>query len=103
MVNATKARPMRLRARRPGFWPVVGRCGGDGAMSELTTKTAAMARIRDATDSSGGATFPTFMLSNMKSWEKEGLLELHHGNPSGQIIARITAKGRDLVKKAMTP
>ncbi len=65
------------------------------------SKTAAMAKIRDATDASGGAKFPTYMLQNMKAWEREGLIELHHGNVQGQLIARITDKGRNMAKKAM--
>lgn len=64
-------------------------------------KVQAMVRIRDATDASGGAKFPDFMKANMKAWEKEGLIELHHGNAAGQLIARITDKGRALAKKAM--
>lgn len=67
----------------------------------MSSKIAAMAKIREATDNSGGATFPTFMLSNMKGWEREGLIELHHGNTPGQLIARITEKGRALAKKVM--
>jgi len=66
-----------------------------------SSKIAAMVKIRDATDNSGGATFPLFMLDNMKHWEREGLIELHRGNTSGQIIARITQKGRNLAKKQM--
>jgi hypothetical protein len=67
----------------------------------MHSKIATMAKIRDATDSSGGATFPNFMLKNIKGWEREGLIELHHGNTPGQVIARITDKGRTLAKKAM--
>lgn len=65
----------------------------------ISSKVAAMARIRDMTDSSGGATFPIFMMSNMKAWEREGLIELHQ--MTDKIIARITEKGRTLAKKAM--
>lgn len=55
-------------------------------------KKQAMQKVRDATDASGGAKFPTYMLENMKQWEKEGLLELHdNGNVT---VARITDKGR---------
>ena len=67
----------------------------------IGSKVAAMEKIRNATDTSGGATFPSFMLSNMKAWEREGLVELHHGNEAGKYIARITEKGRALAKKAM--
>lgn len=67
----------------------------------MSTKIAAMVRIRDATDQSGGATFPRVILPSMKRWEREGLLELHYGD-SERPIARITNKGRDLAKKAMT-
>ena len=67
----------------------------------MSQKIAAMVKIRDATDNSGGATFPTFMLQNMKGWEREGLVEIHHGNDPGRMIARITDKGRKLAKKAM--
>lgn len=66
----------------------------------IGSKVAAMAKIRDATDASGGAKFPNFMLSNMKAWEREGLVELHLMN-GPQPIARITEKGRALAKKAM--
>ena len=65
----------------------------------IGSKVEVMKRIRDATDSSGGAKFPTFMLSNMRAWEREGLIELHQ-NTSG-AVARITEKGRALAKKAM--
>lgn len=64
----------------------------------MSSKIAAIAKIRDATDTSGGAKFPTFMLQNMKGWEREGLIELHHGNSQGELIARITDKGRALAK-----
>ena len=69
----------------------------------MSSKIAAMVKIRDATDASGGAKFPPFMLQNMKAWEREGLIELHHGNAPGSYIARITDKGRALAKKAMAP
>ncbi len=67
----------------------------------IGSKVAAMAKIRDATDSSGGATFPLFMLSNMKEWEREGLIEIHRGNDDGRNIARITDRGRKLAGKAL--
>ena len=69
----------------------------------MSSKVAAMVKIRDATDASGGAKFPPFMLQNMKGWEREGLIELHHGNAPRIFIARITEKGRALAKKAMAP
>jgi len=69
----------------------------------VSSKVAAMVKIRDATDASGGAKFPPFMLQNMKGWEREGLIELHHGNAPRIFIARITEKGRALAKNAMAP
>ncbi len=69
----------------------------------MSSKVAVMVKIRDATDASGGAKFPPFMLQNMKGWEREGLIELHHGNVHGTFIARITEKGRALAKKAIAP
>jgi len=54
----------------------------------------ALARIRDATDASGGAKLPPMMRSNAKAWERRGFIELHHGAEPGTVLARITAKGR---------
>lgn len=59
----------------------------------MNTTKEAMQRIRDATDASGGAKFPSFMLDNMKRWERQGMLELHRMD-GGLIVARITEKGR---------
>jgi DNA-binding PadR family transcriptional regulator len=64
------------------------------------SKIAAMVRIRDATDNSGGAKFPTYMMPNMRSWEREGLVELHRMT-GDLVVARITDKGRALAKKSM--
>ena len=61
------------------------------------TKVAAMKRIAEETDSKGSASFPTFMLENMRGWQREGLIEIvNHGT-----AAKITDKGRQLAKKAM--
>lgn len=67
----------------------------------ISSKVDAMRRIRDATDDSGGAKFPNFMMSAMRAWEREGLIELHRMN-GDMIVARITEKGRSLAKRAMT-
>ena len=67
----------------------------------MSSKVAVMVKISNATDTSGGAIFPKFMLQNMKGWEREGLIEIHHGNVPGSYIARITNKGRALAKKTM--
>ena len=56
--------------------------------------TAAMQKIRDATDNSGGATFPSYMLGNMQRWERQGLLELHYVGSGERLCARITQKVR---------
>jgi len=56
------------------------------------TKVAAMKRIAEETDSKGSASFPTFMLENMRGWQREGLIEIvNHGT-----AAKITDKGRQL-------
>ena len=65
----------------------------------MNIKAEAMRKIQDATDRSGGAKFPDFMLSNMKCWEREGLIELHVMGADTKV-ARITDKGRTLAKKA---
>lgn len=67
----------------------------------LGQKVEAMKKIRDATDASGGAKFPTYMMENMRRWEREGLIELHVMGADTKV-ARITEKGRALAKKAMS-
>lgn len=67
----------------------------------IGSKVAAMKKIADATDASGGATFPKILFPGMRGWEREGLIELHVMNNPDLPIARITEKGRALAKKAM--
>lgn len=66
----------------------------------IESKVAAMKKIQDATDASGGAKFPAYMMSNMRQWEREGLIELHVVG-ANTPCARIMEKGRALAKKAM--
>lgn len=61
---------------------------------ETDLMVQAMQMIRDCTDASGGAKMPRMMLENCRRWEKRGLIEMHHGNAPGVVIARITPKGR---------
>ncbi len=58
-----------------------------------STTIQALRKIRDATDSSGGAKYPSFMEPNMKAWERKGWIERHRGN-GDTLIARITEAGR---------
>lgn len=61
--------------------------------SNSRIKREAMQRIRDATDRSGAAKFPSYMKDNMRRWEREGLVELHIVG-ANIPVARITEKGR---------
>lgn len=66
---------------------------------ESGLKRQTMQKIRDATDRSGGAKFPSFMKGNMKRWEREGLIELHLIG-AGIPCARITEKGRQYADRS---
>jgi hypothetical protein len=55
--------------------------------------TQALRKIRDATDASGGAKYPSFMEPNMKAWERQGLIERHYVGDKIPCV-RITDKGR---------
>lgn len=64
----------------------------------MGSKVEAMRRIAAETDRLGGAAFPIFMLENMRSWEREGLISVSGGRDRG-FVARITEAGRKLAKK----
>lgn len=68
------------------------------------SKISAMARIAADTDAGGGSRFPRFMLENFKSWQREGLVTLEKASDRDDLpsIAKITEKGRNLAKKAMS-
>lgn len=65
----------------------------------MHSKVAAMKRIADDTERCGGSDFPRFMESNMKQWEREGLVKITYDSIGYR--ATITEKGRELAKKAM--
>lgn len=67
-------------------------------MAKLTNiDRQALAKIRDATDASGGAKYPAFMEPNMKAWERQGLVERHFVG-ANTPCARITDAGREAAR-----
>lgn len=63
----------------------------------VSTKVAAMKRIKDDTAARGSSAFPRFMRDNMKAWEREGLVKVDWHT----CEATLTDKGKSLAKKAI--